>query len=87
MDKQEIRRMIENKQAFVASLSGVLRELDAARSNVKSLALEVEPGLVPGTYNETIMIRYLSGGGRMIPATGNSNIENMLVIGRALKNE
>ena len=78
------KRMIENKQAFIAALSIALRELDAQRTNVKSIKLEVMPSLVPDAYEEQIRIEFLHGGVRTIPASGNSNLANMLAIAKAL---
>lgn len=78
------KRMIENKQAFVAALSIALREFDAQRTNVKSIKLEVMPSLMPETYEEQIRIDFLGGGTKMVPATGNSNLANMLAIAKAL---
>ena len=78
------KRMIENKQAFIAALSIALREFDAQRTNVKSIKLEVMPSLVPDAYEEQIRIEFLRGGVRTIPASGNSNLANMLAIAKAL---
>lgn len=84
MDKYEIRRMLENKQAYVASLGVILREFDQARSGVESITLKVEQDSWDG-YEEEIQIKLVGGTTIRIPATGNSNIANMMAIGKALQ--
>ena len=84
MDKYEREKMLDNKKAFIAALSLAIREFDGNRTNVKDIRLEVEPSLVPGEYNESIRIVYNGGGGTIIPANCNSNIANMIAIGKAL---
>ena len=84
MDRDERRRMIENKQAFVAALSIVIRKFDADRTQVDNIVLEVEPTSNKDGYSERIRIKFKGGGQLMIPADANSNLANMLAIGRAL---
>ena len=78
------KRMIENKQAFVAALSIALREFDAQRTNVRTIRLELVPSLVPDAYEEQIRIEFFGGGTKVVPATGNSNLANMFAIAKAL---
>ena len=84
MDRNETRRMLENKQAFVSALGIVLREYDADRTDVKSVKLEVCPSIIPGDHVEQLRIEFLHGGTKTIPAEGNSNLANMLAVAKAL---
>jgi hypothetical protein len=84
MDRDERRRMLENKQAFVAALSIAIREFDMTRTGVESIALEVEPSSISDGYMERIRIKFQGGHQLLIPADANSNMANMLAIGRAL---
>lgn len=84
MDRDERRRMLENKQAFVAALSIIIREFDADRTQVDNIVLEVEPTSNKDAYSERIRIKFKGGDQLMIPADANSNLANMLAIGRAL---
>ena len=84
MDRDERRRMLENKQAFVAALSIVIREFDGERTDVEDITLEIDPTSVSGGYMERIRIKFRGGHQLLIPADANSNMANMLAIGRAL---
>jgi hypothetical protein len=61
MDRDERRRMLENKQAFVAALSIAIREFDMIRTGVESIALEVEPLSASDGYMERIRIKFQGG--------------------------
>lgn len=85
MDRDERMRMFDDKKAFVAALSIVLREQGGDRIDVENITLEVEKARQhPEAYMERIRIKFKSGGQLPIPAEGNSNLANMLAIGRAL---